>query len=93
MWEGGVQKVKTLQKTTGFSRKTLYRWLKQFEQTKDLKQGSHPGHPTRLTSSQHHHLGRIAKLHKLFSSSELTEKLKKTYSNLNIATQTVKETL
>ena len=38
LWEGGVQKVKTFQKITGFSRKTLYRWVKQLEQTKeDLK--------------------------------------------------------
>ena len=93
LWEGGVRKVKTLQKTTGFPRKTLYRWVKQLEQTKDLKQGSRPGRPTRLTPPQRRHLGRIAKLHKLSSSSELTEKLKKTYPNLNIATRTVRENL
>ena len=49
LWEGRVQKVKTLQKTTGFPRKTLYRWVKQLEQTKDLKQGSRPDRSTRLT--------------------------------------------
>ena len=51
------------------------------------------GHPTCLTPPQRHHLGRIAKLHKLSSSSELTKKLKKTYLNLNIATRTVRENL
>jgi transposase len=93
LWKSGIHNVSTLQKTTGFPRKTLYRWVKQLEQTKDLKQGSRPGRPTHLTPPQRCHLGRIAKLHKLFSSSELTEKLKKTYPNLNIATRTVRENL
>ena len=63
----------------------LYRWAKQLEETNDLKQGSHSGHPRCLTANKCHYLGRIAKTKKCASSSEITETLKKTYPSLEIA--------
>ncbi|CAG8466453.1 4550_t:CDS:2 [Diversispora eburnea] len=38
LWKNGVCKVPALQKITGFPKKTLYRWVKQLEETNDLKQ-------------------------------------------------------
>ena len=93
LWKGGVHKVTTLQKTTGFPSKTLYRWAKQLEETNELKQGSRSGCPRCLTPKKHHYLGHIAKTKKCASSSEVTEHLKKTYPRLEIAPRTVRENL
>ncbi|RGB30199.1 hypothetical protein C1646_765642 [Rhizophagus diaphanus] len=90
LWKEGVCKVTTLQKTTGFPSKTLYRWAKQLEETNDLKQESQSGHPKCLTSRKCYYLGHVAKLHKSVSSVELTETLKKIYLDLNIAPQTAR---
>ena len=93
LWKDGVHKVSTLQKTTGFPSKTLYRWTKQLEETNDLKQGSRSGRPRCLTPKKCHYLGRIAKTKECASSSEVTEHLKKTYPRLEIAPRTVRENL
>ncbi|CAB4485936.1 unnamed protein product [Rhizophagus irregularis] len=68
-------------------------WAKQLEETNDLKQGSRSGRPKRLTPRKCRYLGHVAKLHKSASSVELTETLKKTYPDLNIAPRTVRENL
>src|ERR1051325_1849647 len=84
LWKGGVHKVSTLQKTTGFPSKTLYRWAKQLEETNDLKQGSCSGRPRRLTPKKRRYLGHIAKTKKCASSSEVTEHLKKNIQDLKL---------
>lgn len=56
-----------------------------------MKQGSRSGRPKRLTPRKRHYLGRVAKSHKSASSVELTETLKKTYPDLNMASRTVRE--
>ena len=86
-------KVADLHKATGYPLKTLYRWAKQLKKTNNLKQGSRPGRPRRLTPVQRHYLGRIAKSRKCASSKELTETLKNKYPDLDIAPRTVRENL
>lgn len=93
LWRGGIHKVSTLQKTTGFPSKTLYRWTKQLEETDDIVPRGRSGRPNRLTPNKRRYLGRIAKSHRTASSFELTETLKKTYPSLNIAPRTVRENL
>jgi transposase len=93
LWKNGVCKVPALQKITGFPKKTLYRWVKQLEETNDLKQKSRSGRPTRLTPTQRRYLGRIAKSRKFATSSELAETLQKTYPGLKIAARTVRNNL
>ena len=93
MWKSGIYNVSTLQKTTGFPRRTLFRWAKQLKETNNLKQRHRQDRPKLLTPNKRRYLGHIAKSRKLASSAELTETLKKTYSGFNIASRTLRENL
>ena len=93
LWKSGVRKVSVLQKTTGFPKRTLYRWVKQLRETNNLKQRSRLGCPKLLTPNKRHYLGHVAKSQRFASSTKLTETLQKTYSGLNIAPRTVRENL
>ena len=93
LWKEGVHKVTTLQKMTGFPSKTLYRWAKQLEETNDLEQRTRSGCPKRLTPRKRRYLSRVAKSQRAASSIEITETLKNTYPDLEIAPRTVRENL
>ena len=78
---------------TSFPSKTLYKWAKQLEETNDLKQGTRSGRPKCLTPRKRCYLGRVVKSQRAASSVEITETLKKTYSNLEIASRALRENL
>ena len=88
-----VRKVSVLQKTTGFPKRTLYRWAKQLRETNNLKQRSHLGRPKLLTPNKCYYLGHVAKSQRFASNTKLTETLQNTYPGLNIAPRTVRENL
>jgi transposase len=93
LWKRGLHKVSVLQKTTGFSKRTLYDWVKQLKETNDLKQRSCSGRPKLLTPTKRCYLGRVTKSKRLASSAKISETLQKTYPGLNIAPRTVRENL
>ena len=91
LWKEGVHKVTMLQKMTSFPSKTLYRQVKQFEETNDLKQKTHSGRSKHLIPRKCYYLSYVAKSQRAALSIEITETLKKTYSSLEIASRTVRE--
>src|SRR5581483_3723807 len=93
LWKSRVRKVLVLQKTTGFPKKTLYRWAKQLREINNLKQRSYLGYPKLLTPNKRHYFSHVAKSQRFASNTELTETLQKTYSVLNITPRTVRENL
>lgn len=93
LWEKGIRNVKALQKITGFPRSTLFKWVAQLSETKDLKQKSRSGRPRVLNKKKLRFLGQFAKSHRDATSLEIAEKMNATYPDLNIAARTVRENL
>jgi len=89
----GTRSAPTLERITGFPRRTIYQWIGQLAETGDLKQKSRSGRPKCLSPKKQRHLGLLAQTRKQATSSEIAESLNATYPELNIAPRTVRENL
>ena len=93
LWQNGTRNVNEIHKITKFPLRTLFRWTSQLKKTKDLMQNHRPGRPKKLTPRKQRFLGQLAHFRAGATSFEITDTLNNTYSDLNIATRTVRENL
>ena len=78
---------------TGFPKSTIYDLVNKLKERGSLTPLPRSGRPRILTAPKHRYLGLLIKNNNAITATEMTTKLNKNYSNLNVSIRTVQRTL
>jgi len=82
-----------IMRITGFPKSTIYDLVNKLKERGSLTPLPRSGRPRILTAPKHRYLGLLIKNNNAITATEMTTKLNKNYSNLNVSIRTVQRTL
>lgn len=93
LWANGQRNPRILERLTGFSRSTIYKYVGRLKKNKDINPIPNPGRPSNFTLQMRRTLGVLVSKNPFITVREITASLNNTYPDLKTSESSVNREL